>query len=115
MWSPRGTTSPPPREKKLPLFSTSPIAWAMKPAYYEGAGGKGPPASEGDQEAGTMQYFFFSYDIPEWSDAVNPSGRLRRLGTRINYSDWVLAEGSVPYHLLDQLRTEGVRWHLIPF
>ena len=55
------------------------------------------------------------YDIPSRSPAANPSGRLRRLGVRVNLSCWVMPEANVPYSLLHGLATQGVRWHVTPY
>lgn len=62
-----------------------------------------------------MDTVLLVYDIPERSTATNPSGRLRRLGIRVNLSCWVLPADSVPYHLLDQLAASGAAWHIVRF
>ncbi len=54
------------------------------------------------------------YDVPTKSQIPNPSPRLRRVAIRINLSCWVLPTDRVPWNYLNELREEGVRWHLVP-
>lgn len=58
------------------------------------------------------------YDIPKRAKVRNPSYRLRRIGVRINKSNWVLPTGSIPYKLLDDIvtRTNGAAsYHTVEF
>ncbi len=55
------------------------------------------------------------YDIPEASDAPNPSPWLRRRAVRINLSCWVVPEANIPYMRLKELEKEGATVHIVPF
>src|SRR5262245_23019408 len=62
-----------------------------------------------------MRYVYLTYDLPEAANIRNPSYRLRRIGWRINKSDWAMAEESTPYHLIDELRAQGASVHVVRF
>lgn len=55
------------------------------------------------------------YDIPDASGVANPSGRLRRLGVRVNLSAWVIPTSDIPYAFLHRLAARGVTWHAVKF
>jgi hypothetical protein len=47
------------------------------------------------------------YDIPDAAEIANPSGRLRRIGLRLNLSVWLVPTGSVPHTLINELIAVG--------
>jgi hypothetical protein len=55
------------------------------------------------------------YDIPERSNVTNPSGRLRRIGMRINKSVWIVPTESVPQYLVNELITAGAAVITAPY
>lgn len=55
------------------------------------------------------------YDIPQSVKVANPTKRLRRIGFRPNASCWVLRDCDIPWLYLNELRTAGVNWHVVPF
>ena len=54
------------------------------------------------------------YDIPDKSNLSNPSGFLYGRAIRLNLSCWVVAEGDIPYGLIDNLRRGGANAFVIP-
>jgi hypothetical protein len=62
-----------------------------------------------------MRASILAYYIPETVDVTNPSGRLRRLGFRIDGSVWVIPTGDLPYKYLHDLERRGVTWHAVEF
>lgn len=75
------------------------------------------------------QIHLLQYDIPEtrvWSNSAgryysrpvmpNPSGRLWRAGAvRLTLSCWLIHEGSMPYTLVRDFKSAGVKWETAPF
>lgn len=90
----------------------------------------------------TLRPHLLNYDIPSnRPDIVNPSNRLRRIGIRLTLSCWLMAEGDLPYTMLNEMtapryvpvvdqdgiavldeegqprmrRLRGAKWHVVPF
>lgn len=90
----------------------------------------------------TLRPHLLNYDIPSnRPDIVNPSNRLRRIGIRLTLSCWLMAEGDLPYAMLNEMtaprmfpvldregiqcttedgqpafrRRRGAKWHVVPF
>jgi hypothetical protein len=63
----------------------------------------------------SLQACLLIYDIPERSEVANPSPRLRRMAVRVNLSCWVIREGDIPYHLLNEMAQGGATWHVVRF
>lgn len=57
----------------------------------------------------------FVYDIPDRAEITNPSGELYGRAVRINLSCWVVAEGDIPWNLLNRLNTAGATAYVVPF
>lgn len=61
------------------------------------------------------RYTLLVYDIPQRLKFPNPSCKLRRVGTRINLSCWLIPEQYVPYDLLDVFLSKGIAHSLVRF
>lgn len=62
-----------------------------------------------------MKASLLVYDVPAALDIDNPSGRLRRLGVRINLSCWAVPDDRMPWVYLQELKDAGVSWHVVAF
>lgn len=63
----------------------------------------------------SVQACLLIYDIPERSNVPNPSDDLRPMAVRVNLSCWVIREGDIPYHLLNDMKAGGASWHVVKF
>lgn len=62
-----------------------------------------------------MKAVLIVYDIPADRKIRNPSGRLRRVGVRLNLSAWMVREEHIPWDLLGEMRAAGARVETVRF
>jgi hypothetical protein len=55
------------------------------------------------------------YDIPDDANFPNPSGRLRPIAIRIQFSGWVIPERDIPYGLITEMRSAGCTVDIVKF
>ena len=67
------------------------------------------------KKANKLQACLLIYDIPDDSEAQNPSRQLRRVAVRVNLSCWVILERLIPYALLAEMESLGCEWHVVRF
>ena len=77
-----------------PVVPTAPVTPAMT-------------GEELDKAADGLALTMLMYDIPSVADIDNPSAFLHTRGLRINKSVWIVPTGSVPHHLIAELRAVG--------
>jgi hypothetical protein len=63
----------------------------------------------------SLRLTMLMYDIPERSNVANPSGRLRRIGLRINKSVWIVPTGNIPQYLVNELIGAGAAVITAPY